>query len=192
MRIGRRALCGLIENAGLVPSAFAPQDDIGIARQRDGPRVRRKLTQDFGIFVIGKDQLEILVHRMVAEPLPMANQPFLRMAIDFEKTFAPHDLDAEIQHAFRKIGGAETLQNADALELHEIREIADAHGACRFAVDPADNLRGAEIIAVELYGIGTLMYDHENRRADGKTLRQLVRTADNRHFNTHIWTPLRR
>ena len=136
-------------------------------------------------------QREVLLHRLESEALPELEQALLRVTVKRAITFTPDDLDTALDDDLGDQRAAVFRQHRKALHLREAREIAQAQCGRGVPVDEAQDMRRAEIVAVELFFVRAVLLAHENRGAQRERFRDHIgcRCDDGFQVPGHEITP---
>src|SRR5882724_4300989 len=108
---------------------------------------------------------------------PEIHQAILREAVDLPKPLALDVLDGGLHQLERDPRAAELMPHRQPLDLGELAEEADAQTSRRLAADIAEEVRGAEIVAVELFLDGAILLGEIDRGADRRHRHEIVGIA---------------
>ena len=140
-----------IEHAGPVPISLRADDHIGIAVERDGVGARLKVEDHLGIGEIGKSELAVVAERLGAEMRPEVNQPVLRVAIDLLEPLALDVIEAGLHQLERYARPPELTTDGEAFDLGKLAKKPHPKTGRGLIADKADEVRGDQIVAVELF-----------------------------------------
>src|SRR5258708_7103928 len=166
-----------MENTGPVPIALRPNDQGGIAVERDGVWAGLDLEHHFGIGEIGKSDLAVVTEGLGAEMRPEVHQPVLRLTVDFPKPLALDVIDARLHQLERHARAPELMTDGETFDLGELAKKSHPEAARRFCSDKSDEMRRDQVVAVEFFLDRTILLGKINGRANGGDQHQIVGIA---------------
>src|SRR6266567_6831632 len=159
-RRGHRPLRRDFQGPGLVPFALGPDQHVGIGFQRQGIGMPLRRDQHLGVGEIRKNNWTPRLHGAGAQTLPEGDQSLQSMPIDPGVPFHATQLFRRPSDLEYERCTAELVPDSQTLQLGEVGKEPNPHTASRLVADRADQVHGAEVIAVELFIIGTSLLAH--------------------------------
>src|SRR5882672_12680731 len=177
----RRTVCRALEHAGHVPAAFGPDDHIGVGADADRIGMLVELGDYFDVIEVRKDQLVTAVELLESEAAPKIDQTLLGVAIEPAVALLPAKLDSGAHQLEREARVAEFPAHRKALDLGKIGEETDAQAARRLIADIAKQMGRRQIVAVELFLVGTFLLadiDRASQTGDAHEILEGARDGD--------------
>src|SRR5689334_1948712 len=108
---------------------------------------------------------------------PEVDQTILRMTIGLLEALAPAIIERLADQLERQSRPPVLMTYRKPLDLGELAEEANAHASGRFMADEAEEVRGDEIVAVELFLHRAILLGEIDGRADRGHQHEVVRIA---------------
>ena len=124
---------------------------------------------------------------LIAALTPAVKQFFFAHAVNLTITLARHEFKSFVHYVAGNAGLAKTPQNRHALKFCKIGKITDAHRPDAHTVNLGQNMRGNEIISIELLFRRNFLLVDKNRTADFHNFVKIGLVLYNNYFYRFIF-----